>query len=85
MPSASMSLRIDRDLKSKLSALADNEDRPVNYLINAAIRRMVEEHEHVLAKVDAGLADVKAGRVTPHSAVMREARAIIRRAEKKAR
>lgn len=70
MPSTSMSLRIDDSLKSKLSAKAKRDERPVNYLINSAIQRMIDDDEFVWAKIEAGAADIVAGRVHSHEDVM---------------
>ena len=81
MTSHSMSLRLDSALKAKLSALAKREERPVNYLIANAVKRMVADHEFVLSRIDAGLDDLEMGRVTPHEDVMREGRAIVERAQ----
>jgi predicted transcriptional regulator len=70
MTSRSMSLRIEDSLKSRLAAKAKRDERPVNFLINSAIKRMIEDDEFVWAKIEAGAADIAAGRVHSHEEVM---------------
>jgi predicted transcriptional regulator len=82
MSSRSMSLRIDHDLKDKLTEKARRDERPVNFLINAAIKRMLADDDFVWSKINEGLADEAAGRITSHKDVMAEGNAIIARALK---
>jgi predicted transcriptional regulator len=82
MSSRSMSLRIDNDLKDKLTEKARRDERPVNFLINAAIKRMLADDDFVWSKINEGLADEAAGRMTQHKDVMAEGDSIIARALK---
>jgi predicted transcriptional regulator len=73
-------LRMPEDIKEKLGALAKQQDRSVGYLINTAVKRMIDDHEAMLDAVNEGLAQLDAGQGIPHDEVMRRGRAIIDRA-----
>lgn len=80
MTSITMNVQIDDSLQSKLSNMAKSEDKPVSFLINAAVKSMIADGEYAMSQIEAGLADFKAGRVTPHEEVMRRGREIIEKA-----
>ncbi len=80
MTSNSMSVELEDGLTSRLSEKAKRYDKPVSYLVNAAIKRMIADDDYILAKIDSGLADFEAGRVTLHEDVMREGYTIIEQA-----
>lgn len=73
-------LRMPEDIKEKLSALAKQQDRSVGYLINTAVKRMVDDHEAMLDAVNEGIAQLDAGQGVSHEEVTRRGRAIIERA-----
>jgi predicted transcriptional regulator len=77
MSSRHTTLRLPDDLRDKLDALAKQEDRSVAYMISTAVRRMIGEHEALLAAVEIGIADIDQGRVIEHDEVMRQGQAVI--------
>lgn len=78
-------LRMPEELHAKLGALAEAQDRSINYLINSAVKRMIEDNEEMLAIVDEGLAQLAAGQSVSHEEVMAEGDAIIQAAMDRAR
>lgn len=77
------SFRIHEDLKGKLAELAKQQDRPVTYLINAAIKRMIQDHEAMVQAVTEGIAQLDAGKGIPHDKAMRRMSAAITDAAKR--
>jgi predicted transcriptional regulator len=63
-------LRLPEELHAKLAVLAKTQDRSVNYLINSAVKHLIEDNEQMVAAVERGVADIAAGRVTAHEDVM---------------
>ena len=73
-------LRMPEEMKEKLSALAKQQDRSVGYLINTAVKRMVDDHESMISAVHEGIAQLDAGLGVGHEEVARRGRTIIDRA-----
>ena len=74
--SRTIAARVDDSLAAELNQLAQQTGRSKSVLIEQALRSYVASERDLLAKVDAGLADLEAGRLTDHKAVA----AAIRRA-----
>lgn len=83
MSSATLTVRLAPELKDRLGTLADSTQRTKSFLASEAIERYVERELEIVASIERGIADMKAGRVTPHSEVMQEADAIIAAARNK--
>lgn len=79
--SATMSLRLSGTTKAKLGELAQHTRRTRSFLANEAITAYVERELAIVAGIQRGLADMQAGRVTPHKEAMRQIRATIARAQ----
>ena len=83
MSSATLTVRLAPELKDRLGTLADSTQRTKSFLASEAIERYVERELEIVASIERGIADMKAGRVTPHSEVMQEADTIIAAARNK--
>ncbi len=75
--SVQFSIRLPNDQKEFLDSLAGATDLSRNHLISAAISKMMENYEFVLAKVEEGDADYEAGRVVSMEEAERRAQAVI--------
>ena len=82
--SGTLTVRLSSDMKSKLATLADRTRRTRSFLAAEAIAAYVERELAIVEGIERGRADVRAGRVTPHDEVAREARKIIEAARAKA-
>ena len=60
--SVALSFRTEEENRDRLDALAESMDRNRNWLINEAIKNYLELNEWQMAKVEAGLEDIKHGR-----------------------
>ena len=60
---------VDDGLARELDRLAKQTGRTRSVLTEQALRSQVGSEQDFLAKVDAGLADIEAGRLTDHEAV----------------
>ena len=76
--SRTIAARIDDGLIAELNQLAQQTGRSKSVLIEQAIRSYVASERDFMAKVDAGLADLEAGRMTDHTAVAAAIRRIYR-------
>jgi predicted transcriptional regulator len=83
MTSATMTIRVPAEVRDKLSRLAQSTRRSRSYLAAEAVAAYVERELSIVEGIEQGLADVAAGRVTPHEEVMAEIHAIIDEAERK--
>lgn len=81
--STTMTIRLSPDLKDKLGRLAQNTRRTRSYLAAEAVEAYVNRELQIIEGVDRGLADMEAGRVTPHDAVTAMADRIIAEARQK--
>ena len=83
MTSATMTIRVPTEIHEKLSRLAQGTRRSRSYLAAEAVAAYVERELSIVEGIERGLADVAAGRVTPHEEVMAELHAIIDEAKRK--
>lgn len=82
--SGTLTVRLSNATKGKLAMLVDRTQRTRSFLAAEAIDVYVERELAIVEGIKRGRADVRAGRVTPHDAAAREARAIIEAARVKA-
>jgi predicted transcriptional regulator len=75
--STTMTIRVPVELKEKLGRLALGTRRSRSYLATEAVTAYVDRELSIIEGIQHGLADVKAGRVSPHSEVMAQAREIV--------
>jgi len=75
--SATMTIRLDIDVKEKLERLARGAKRSRSFLAAEAVAAYVERELEIVEGIQAGLADVEAGRVVPHDEAMAEIRGVI--------
>ena len=80
MTEVTFSVRITEDTKSMLEALSKATQRSKNFLAREAITRFVQHEAEIVAGIQQGIEDVKAGRTVSHSDVMKKSRAIIAKA-----
>jgi len=64
--STTMTIRVTPDLKEKLGRLAHTTRRTRSWLAAEAVEAYVDNELEIIEGIQRGLADVKAGRVTPH-------------------
>ena len=81
--STTMTIRLSADLKEKLDRLAEATRRSRSFLAGEALAAYVERELRIVEGILEGLADVKAGRVTPHHEVMDMIDAMIAEARKR--
>ncbi len=60
-----MTVRASKEIVSGIDALAAVMDRSRNYLVNQALQQYVERNAWQLARIQAGIKDAEAGKVTP--------------------
>ena len=81
--SGTLTIRLSNDMKGKLATLADRTHRTRSFLATEAIAAYVERELAIVEGIERGRADIRAGRVTPHDEVTREARKIVEAARTK--
>lgn len=81
--STTMTIRVTPDLKEKLGRLAHDTRRSRSYLAAEAVESYVNRELQIIEGIQRGLADMEAGRVTPHEEVMAKADQIIAEARQK--
>ncbi len=62
---ATITIRASRQMVTALDALASATDRSRNYLVKQAIQQFLETHAWQVERIEAGLSDVREGRVEP--------------------
>ena len=72
-----VSLRMSRQLRDRLDALAQATRRSKSFLALEAVTRYVESEEEIVAGIIEGQTQLKAGLGIPHAEVMAGVRAII--------
>lgn len=77
-----MTVRLREQTKERLEQLADHTRRTKSFLAQEAIAAYVERELAIVEGIHHGLADMEAGRVTPHDDAMRQLRATIAGAKK---
>ena len=83
--STTLTLRLPPELKARLGELAERTQRTKSFLAGEAIAGYVDRELEVIAGIERGLVDMKAGRVVAHEAVMAELNARIKRAKARRR
>jgi predicted transcriptional regulator len=81
--SATLTVRLPAQTKEQLAELATLTRRTSSFLAAEAIAGYVARELAIVAAIERGREDVRADRVLPHDAVMREARAVIEDARTK--
>ena len=78
-----LTIRVSTDLKDKLDRLAHGTRRTKSWLAAEAVEAYVNRELQIIEGIQRGLADMAAGRVTPHEEVMARADQIIAEARQK--
>jgi predicted transcriptional regulator len=78
----SITIRLSRELSEKLDHLARQTGRQPSALAIEAVTTYVERELPIVESIQRGLADVRAGRVTPHPEVMDSIDALIAAAQR---
>lgn len=81
MASTTLTVRLTPELKARLAQLAERTRRTKSFLAEEAIAGYVERELQIVAGIERGLEDMKAGRVVPHDDVMADMNATIKRAK----
>ena len=82
MASTTLSVRLSPELKARLGQLAERTQRTKSFLAGEAIGNYVARELEIIAGIERGLDDMKAGRVVPHEDVMADIDATIHKAKK---
>ncbi|WP_072384043.1 CopG family ribbon-helix-helix protein [Novosphingobium sp. NDB2Meth1] len=76
MPAAKSSepitVRTSKETIARIDALAASMDRSRNYLVGQALEEYLERNAWQIERIEAGLADLRAGRVIPAEDVFSE-------------
>lgn len=78
-----MTIRLNPELKARLNDLAKATRRSKSFLAAEAVAAYVEQEMAIVAGVEQGLADVKAGRLVAHGQAMEEVYEAINQIEAK--
>ncbi len=78
MGSTTLTVRLPSELKDRLGELAERTRRTKSFLAWEAISGYVERELEIVAGIEHGLDDMKAGRVVPHEDVMADIDATIK-------
>lgn len=81
--STTMTIRLTPALKEKLGRLAQDTRRTRSFLAAEALETYVNRELQIIEGIQRGLADMAAGRVTPHDEVMARAEQIIAQARQR--
>lgn len=82
MGSTTLTVRLTPEIKDRLGTLAERTRRTKSFLAGEAIAGYVERELEIIAGIERGLDDMRAGRVVPHDEAMRGIRNIIQNAQK---
>jgi predicted transcriptional regulator len=77
MASTTITIRTDKELAGKITALALAMDRSRNWVIEAALRQFVETQAWQIEGIKAAMASLDAGEGIPHEQVMVEAEVVL--------
>jgi predicted transcriptional regulator len=80
--SSTLTVRLPTEVREKLGHLAERTRRTRSFLAGEAIADFVERELEIVAAIEQGVEDMKAGRVVPHDEAMRQVRATIEKAAK---
>ena len=75
--STTMSIRLSSETKAQLGLLAIATRRSKSFLAAEAVAAYVAREQAIIAGIERGLADMKAGNMVPHDAAMAELDALI--------
>ena len=75
--STTMSIRLSSETKAQLGLLATATRRSKSFLAAEAVAAYVAREQTIIAGIERGLADMKAGNVVPHDVAMAELDAMI--------
>jgi predicted transcriptional regulator len=81
MASTTLTVRLTPELKARLGKLAERTQRTKSFLAGEAIGNYVERELEIVAGIERGLDDMKAGRVVAHEDVMADIDATIEKAK----
>ena len=81
MGSTTLTVRLPPELKDRLGELTERTRRTKSFLAGEAISGYVERELEIVAGIEHGLDDMKAGRVVPHEDVMADIDATIKKAK----
>lgn len=85
MGNTTLTVRVPPELKERLGKLAERTRRTKSFLAGEAIAGYVERELEIVAGIERGVADMKAGRVVPHEEVMADIDAIVEAAKSRQR
>jgi predicted transcriptional regulator len=77
-----ITVRMASETKARLEELARHTRRSKSFLAGEAIAAYVERELAIVEGIKRGMADIEAGRVTPHDVAMKRLRATIERAKR---
>lgn len=80
MPSTTLTVRLSPETKDRLATLSERTHRTRSFLAGEAIAEYVARELEIVAGIERGLDDARAGRVIPHDDAMRRLRATADRA-----
>ncbi len=83
MTDTTITVRVSKELRERLEAVAKATRRSKSFLSNEAIERYVESEEDELAAIQEGLEDMKAARTIPLEEAVRRLDAAIAQAARK--
>lgn len=83
MTSTTMTIRVPLAVQEQLARLSQSTKRSRSYLAGEAVAAYVERELAIIEGIERGLADMNAGRVTPHEAAMDRIDAAIEAAQGK--
>lgn len=83
MTSTTMTIRVPLAVHEQLARLSQSTKRSRSYLAGEAVAAYVERELAIIEGIERGLADMKAGRVTPHEEAMARAYEIVAEARLK--
>ena len=83
MGSTTLTVRLSPELKERLDKLAEHTHRTKSFLAGEAIAGYVKRELEIVAGIEHGLDDMKAGRVVPHEDAMADIHDTIKRAKAK--
>jgi predicted transcriptional regulator len=83
VPSETMTIRLDGEVKRKLERLSESSSRSKSYLAAEAVAAYVDRELEIVEGIERGLADADAGRVVPHEEAMARIDAVIEAAEQR--
>jgi predicted transcriptional regulator len=81
MGNTTFTVRVSPELKERLGKLAERTRRTKSFLAGKAIAGYVEREFEIVAGIERGLANMKAGRVVRHEEVMAEIDVIVEAAK----